>query len=120
MTRSLSRATALAAAFVLSLVLAGCNLTTLDAKIAADASASLPAICALGASADAAFSAIAATGKLSATAIGDEAAAYAGLKSLCANPPQNLAGAIVEAGSIYAVVANSLNAAEGAVAARGR
>ena len=120
MTRSFSRAAALAATLVLSIILAGCNLATLDAKIAADASGSLPTICSLGASAHAAFSTIAGTGQVSKAAAADEAAAYAGLQSLCANPPRNVSAAIVEASSIYAAIADSLSAAESASTPRGR
>ena len=108
MIPSFLRATALAVALTMSFSLAGCNLNS----VSSDVSASLPTICSLGTSAHAAFSAIAATGKLSQAAVNDEAAAYDGLQALCANPPKNLSAAIAEAGSIYATIANALSAAQ--------
>jgi hypothetical protein len=112
MNRSFPRATALVVALTFAFPLGGCDPASIDAKIAANASASLPAICSLGVSAHAAFTAVAATSKLARATVSDEAAAYSGLQTLCANPPQNLSDAIAEAGAIYASIANSLAAAQ--------
>jgi hypothetical protein len=114
MTHSLSRVAALALAPIAALALAGCNLASLNATIASDASASLQTICSLGVSANIAFSAIAATGKLSKAATSDEAAAYASLQSLCANPPTNVTTALGKAAAVYSTIAKALSAAKAA------
>ena len=113
MTFSLSRAIALAFALPLSCGLGGCN-TSVNSTIASDVSASLPSICSLGASAHAAFATIATTGKLTNAAVNREAAAFAGLQSLCANPPSDVGSAVTEAASIYATIVGALNAAHSA------
>lgn len=110
MSLSLPRAIALA----VSLALGGCDLSSVNTSIASESSQNLPALCALGASAHQAFAAIATTGELSSAAVADETAAYAGLTSLCANPPADLGGALVQAAAIYATIVASLHTAQAA------
>jgi hypothetical protein len=94
------------------LFLGGCNLSAVNAKISADASASLSSICPLGASAHAGFSIVAATGKLTGKVISDENIAFSALQTLCANPPTNVAAAITQAAAIYASIVSFRSAAE--------
>jgi len=112
MTHSLLRAAAFAVILGSCTTLGGCNLSSVNAKIAADASASLSSICPLGVSAHAAFSIIAETGKLTSKVISDEDAAFTALQTLCANPPTNVGAAITQAAAIYASIANFRRAAE--------
>ncbi|HLW93719.1 MAG TPA: cell wall anchor protein [Roseiarcus sp.] len=102
-----------AAALALAAVIAvgGCNVSSVNGMIAADASKSLPTTCSLGAAAHAAFATIAATGKLKLALVSQEAAAFAGLQSLCRNPPTDVASMLIEAASIYATITASLKSA---------
>jgi hypothetical protein len=111
MTHSLLRAAALAVMLAPCTILGGCNLRAVNTKITADASASLSSICPLGVSTHAAFSIVAATGKLTSKVVADESAAFTALQSLCANPPTNAAAAITQAAAIYASIANFRSAA---------
>ena len=94
-----------------AIALGGCNASSVNRTIAADASKSLPSTCALGAAAHAAFSTIATTGKLKPTLVKSEGAAFAGLQNLCANPPTDIGSALIDAASIYATIAASLQSA---------
>jgi hypothetical protein len=108
---NLLRVGATALALSTAAALGGCNVSSVNGTIAADASKSLPTTCSLGAVAHAAFTTIAATGKLKATLMNQEAAAFAGLQNLCSNPPSDIGSALIEAASIYATISASLKSA---------
>lgn len=89
--------------------LAGCaptgNLTNDIATFNTAVANDLPTACALLSTANASFQTIAATGKLSATAVTDETAAMAGVNSICANPSAvSAATALATLANAYAAV----------------
>jgi len=71
----------------------------------------LPTACALIASADAAFQAVAAAGTLKAAVVNEEAAAMAGVKTICANPSAvNASTALITLADAYAAVIEAAKA----------
>jgi hypothetical protein len=71
----------------------------------------LPTACNLVATADAAFQAVAATGTLKAVVVSEEAAAMAGVKTICANPSGvNAANALITLADAYAAIVEAANA----------
>ncbi len=100
----------LAASLVLSAVsLSACQTTSADAQI----EKTLPQVCAALTTAHAAFTAIAATsGAIKASTVKKEAAAYAGVQTLCGDPSHTtVIGAVVLAANALAVVTAALNEA---------
>ena len=71
----------------------------------------LPTACALIASADAAFQAVAATGTVDPKVVSAESAAMAGVKTICANPSAvNAATALITLADAYAAVVEAAKA----------
>jgi hypothetical protein len=111
MFRTLASAGALALA---AIWLAGCTAATQTAidndiqTFNGQVANHLPIACALLSTADASFQTIAATGKLSKSAVADESAAMAGVNSICANPQAvNAATALQTLASAYAAIVES-------------
>ena len=99
-----------AASLVLSAVsLSSCQTASADAQI----EKTLPQVCTALATAHAAFTAIATTsGVVKASTVKKEAAAYAGVQTLCADPSHTtVIGAVVLAANALAVVTAALNEA---------
>jgi hypothetical protein len=78
------------------------------------ATAALNTTCAYYPAADLAFHALAKEKGLSAQMVTEEEAAVAGLQAICASPPENLAGALKDAGAAYSAVMQSLAKAHAA------
>jgi hypothetical protein len=102
------KAYALAAlAAAASLAIAGCQ-STLNQDVAqfnAAVASDLPTACALVASANASFQAVAATGTLKASVTATEKQAYAGASSICANPSSvNASTALQTLANAYAAI----------------
>lgn len=98
----------IAALGVVSLALAGCT-TTIDSTI----QKSLPRICADAETAHIAFTAVAAAGKLKQSVVDKEAAAYAALQPLCANPSQQTAASVlIQALTLYTTMSTALKEAQ--------
>jgi hypothetical protein len=95
-----------------SSTLAQCNADR--AAIEAAVAQNLPAICAGGASLDAAFQTAAVAGAFSKAQRLDETAAAAALAAVCANPPSDPARAVQAAAQAYAAVARTMAAAKAA------
>jgi hypothetical protein len=102
-------ALALAAAW-----LAGCSAATQTAidndvqTFNSQVASNLPTACALLSAADASFQTVAATGKLSKSAVADETAAMAGVNSICADPQAvNVVTALHTLASAYAAIVES-------------
>lgn len=97
---------AIAAACVAALSLAACQSNPkLDAAIAQN----LPKVCASAASIHVAFTTVAKTGQIPAKAIAKEGAAFAAVKSLCANPAGvNSSNLLVAAADAYAAAMEAM------------
>lgn len=94
----------------LALALGGCQS---NPKLDASIQQNLPKICASAASIHTAFVTVAATGKIPAKAISKEAAAFAAVKRLCADPTNvNSSNLLVVAAEAYAAAMNALKAAQ--------
>ncbi|WP_199773525.1 cell wall anchor protein [Rhizobium sp. NXC24] len=75
----------------------------------------LPKVCSAIEIAHVAFSAVAATGKLKAGTVSKEAAAYAGVETICADPSHTtVVDAVVKVAQAYAVVSSALQQAKAA------
>lgn len=101
---------AMAASLVLSAVsLSACQTTSVDAAIETN----LPKVCSALGIAHTAFSAVALTGKLKASTVSKEAAAHAGVETICADPSHTtVIGAVVLVANAYAVVSAALQEAK--------
>ncbi|NTJ63548.1 cell wall anchor protein [Agrobacterium rhizogenes] len=75
----------------------------------------LPKVCSALEIAHVAFSAVAATGKLKPATVSKEAAAYAGVETICVDPSHTTAvDAVVKVAQAYAVVTSALQQAKAA------
>ena len=104
---------AMAASLVLSAVsLSACQTTNqVDTAIEQN----LPKVCSALEIAHVAFSAVAATGKIKSTTVAKEAAAYAGVETICADPSHTTAvNALVLVAQAYTVVSSALQQAKAA------
>jgi hypothetical protein len=106
----------LALAALMAVSLAGCgapgsnslasDIASFNASVAND----LPAACALIVSPDVSFQTVAATGKLSPSAVAKQKAAMAGVETICANPGAvNAATALPTLAAAYAAVLQANN-----------
>lgn len=94
---------------VASLALTGCVTTDIDNAV----QKSLPAICKNAETAHIAFTAVAATGRVKASTVEKEAAAYAALQPLCANPSQQTAATVlIQALTLYTTMSSALKEAQ--------
>ncbi len=103
--------TTLALLCAAALGLAGCNSATLNSDIDAFNTAinnDLPTACALIATANASFQAVVASGTISSQVVKEEAAAMAGVKTICANPGAvNASTALITLADAYAAVVDA-------------
>ncbi len=100
---------------VAALSLAACSFQSTQDKIDAAITQGLPLVCSGASVAHVAFTTIAATGKLKPKLVNDEAAAYAGISVICADPASvNTSTALVTAAKAYAAVVTALNEAKAA------
>ncbi|WP_036838340.1 hypothetical protein [Pleomorphomonas oryzae] len=108
MKRFLSLGFALLA--VVALAACQTTVTKIDDAIAKN----LPTACAALDTAHAAFVAVSTTGKIKASIVTKEAAAYAGVAAICADPSSvSTSTALVKVATAYAAVVNALKAADG-------
>ncbi|MFU0502979.1 cell wall anchor protein [Pseudaminobacter sp. NGMCC 1.201702] len=92
------------------LALAGCQTTSIDVAIQKN----LPQVCSAAGTAHVAFIAASAAGTISDRTIRKEAAAWAALEPICANPSgQTTATILVAAASAYATITIALREAGG-------
>lgn len=99
----------LCALAVCSLALAGCVTTDIDSAV----QKSLPSICKNADTAHIAFVAVAEAGQVKASIVQKEAAAYAALQPLCANPSQQTAATVlVQALTLYTTMTTALREAQ--------
>ncbi len=103
----------MAASLVLSAVSLSACQTTSNVDTAIEQN--LPKVCSALEIAHIAFSAVAATGKIKSSTVGKEAAAYAGVETICSDPSHTTAvDAVVKVAQAYSVITVALQQAKAA------